>query len=291
MNKKSYYAFVLVLLLITCVSVQVAEGKNPYIGRWALTIPGGGAGWLGVTQEDGYLDASILWGGGSVVPVASVYMDGDSLVVTRVRKIERKDSTGETIRTHTLTDTIIADIDGDTLKLVQMKPYEYGTGAKRREFTGKRSAPLPPKPDLSGIEYGNPIVLFNGKNLDGFYILLRNSETEKERKINEDPKKVFTVQDGMLRASGEEWGYIITEKEYENYRLVVEWKWGESTWPPRKENARDSGILLHCVGPDKVWKKSIEYQIIEGGTGDFILVDNTTLSTLPYPWLLKFSFI
>ena len=43
-----------------------AESANPYVGHWALTIPGGGAGWLGVTESDGKLAASILWGGGSV---------------------------------------------------------------------------------------------------------------------------------------------------------------------------------------------------------------------------------
>jgi Domain of Unknown Function (DUF1080) len=38
----------------------------------------------------------------------------------------------------------------------------------------------------------------------------------------------------------------------------------------------DSGILLHCVGADGaaggVWMESIECQMIEGGTGDFLLV-------------------
>jgi hypothetical protein len=38
----------------------------------------------------------------------------------------------------------------------------------------------------------------------------------------------------------------------------------------------DSGILLHCVGEDGaaggVWMESIECQMIEGGTGDVILV-------------------
>src|SRR5207245_2461814 len=57
---------------------------------------------------------------------------------------------------------------------------------------------------------------------------------------------------------------------------VTEWAWGEKTWPPRENNARDSGILLHCVGEDGVkggpWMESIECQIIEGGTGDIILV-------------------
>ncbi|MHC4156164.1 MAG: hypothetical protein ACYST6_14775 [Planctomycetota bacterium] len=164
MNKSIRYVLVSLVLWITCTSVSAAETANPYIGRWALTIPGGGAGWLGVTQEDGYLDAGILWGGGSVVPVASVYVDNDTLVVTRVRKVERKDDTGETIRTHTLTETIIGNVLGDTLELEQIRPHSDGKGADRREFTGKRIPPLPAKPDLSRAKYGKPIVLFNGKN-------------------------------------------------------------------------------------------------------------------------------
>jgi hypothetical protein len=80
----------------------------------------------------------------------------------------------------------------------------------------------------------------------------------------------------MIRISGEEWGCITTDKEFENYRLIVEFKWGEKTFAPRVENARDCGILLHSIGEDGgsegIWMHSIECQIIEGGTGDFIVV-------------------
>src|SRR5207244_2148223 len=66
------------------------------------------------------------------------------------------------------------------------------------------------------------------------------------------------------------------EKEYEDYHLVTEFKWGDKTGPKRKDSARDSGILLHCVGADGAaggtWMQSIECQMIEGGTGDIILV-------------------
>lgn len=114
------------------------------------------------------------------------------------------------------------------------------------------------------------IELFNGNNLDGWYTFLQN------RGRNNDPKKVFTVKDGMIRISGEEWGCITTDTEYENYRLITEFKWGQSTYAPRLKNARDSGILLHSQGEDGnsqgIWMTSIECQIIEGGTGDFIVV-------------------
>jgi hypothetical protein len=40
-------------------------------------------------------------------------------------------------------------------------------------------------------------------------------------------------------------GYFITEKEYENYYLHVVFKWGEHTYEPRKDKARDSGVLFY----------------------------------------------
>ena len=80
----------------------------------------------------------------------------------------------------------------------------------------------------------------------------------------------------MIRISGEEWGCITTDAEYENYKIVLEFKWGELTHEPRLENARDCGLLLHSQGKDGgsqgIWMYSIECQMIEGGTGDFIVV-------------------
>ncbi len=118
------------------------------------------------------------------------------------------------------------------------------------------------------------IKLFNGHNLDGWYTFLQN------RGRDTDPKRVFTVQDGMIRIFGEEWGCITTHIEYENYSIVVEFKWGGLTFEPKLENARDSGLLLHSRGEDGghngIWMHSIECQIIEGGTGDFIVVGDGT---------------
>jgi hypothetical protein len=121
-------------------------------------------------------------------------------------------------------------------------------------------------------------ALFNGRDLTNFYTWLAPKPGEKEPiGKNADPLGVFKVQDGVIHVSGEVFGYFATEKEYENYRLVVEFKWGEKTWAPRKDKARDSGILFHVTGEDKVWPKSIEYQIIEGGTGDILFVGGTSM--------------
>ncbi len=206
----------MIVLALSIGSVSVAA--NPYIGHWALTIPGGGAGWLGVVQKDGYLDASILWGGGSVVPVSSVYMGGDALIVTRVQKVERKDADGNVVRTHTFTETIVAKVSGDELSLTQIRPRTNGKGVNRSEFTGKRTPPLPPKPDLSKARYGKPIALFNGTNLDGWKL------------TNPRQANGWLVEDGILvnrpvQKQGRRhisYGNLRTEAEFEDFNLKLD---------------------------------------------------------------------
>src|SRR5690606_36632652 len=98
-----------------------------------------------------------------------------------------------------------------------------------------------------------------------------------------EPRNIFQVQDdGILRISGEAFGGLITKKEYADYYLVMEYRWGTKTWKPREDRARDGGLLLHCQGPDGnfggsagkpgPWMTSIECQIIEGGVGDILVL-------------------
>jgi hypothetical protein len=114
-----------------------------------------------------------------------------------------------------------------------------------------------------------PIQLFNGKNLDGLYTWLSDAKYE-------DPRKVFTVENGMLHISGDGMGYICTKQRYKDYHMVVEYRWGDRTWQHRKTHAKDSGAIVHCVEPDgsygNVFMGGIEAQVIEGGTGDLLVV-------------------
>jgi hypothetical protein len=126
------------------------------------------------------------------------------------------------------------------------------------------------------------IVLFDGKtvkDLSQFYRWLGPLGKDN------DPNQVFTVVDRVdgapaIRVSGQDWGGIVTPQDYANYKLVVEFRWGSITWGSRQDRARNSGILLHCVGEDGNykqdfkghWVSSIEYEILEGRMGDIILV-------------------
>jgi hypothetical protein len=118
------------------------------------------------------------------------------------------------------------------------------------------------------------IRLFNGKNLDGLYTWLQDAKYE-------DPRKVFTVEDGMIHISGDGFGYVSTKQRYKDYHLVVEYRWGDRTWRERKKLTKDSGIILHCMEPDGcgfqgIFTGGIEAQICEGCTGDFWILDGTS---------------
>jgi hypothetical protein len=125
-----------------------------------------------------------------------------------------------------------------------------------------------------------PIKLFDGKSFDTCYTWLKDTKRA-------DPRHVFTVADGMIHISGDGYGGLVTKDRYRDYHCVLEYKWGEKTWPERVDAARDSGLLIHSNGADGSyagnWMPSIEVQIIEGGVGDFILVNGKDDAGKPVP--------
>ena len=120
--------------------------------------------------------------------------------------------------------------------------------------------------------------LFSGKDLAGWDTWLGKPPGEKEPVgLNKDPLRVYSVDDvdgkPAIRITGQIFGAITTQKEFENYHLKLEFKWGEKRWPPREKAVRDSGLLYHCVGPHgaagSYWMRSQELQIQEKDCGDF----------------------
>lgn len=89
----------------------------------------------------------------------------------------------------------------------------------------------------------------------------------------------FITPDGLLHIPGRGWGYIRTNAKYRDYHLVLEYKWGGNTSGYRAERARDNGLLVHASGKDgaysESWMSSIEAQLIEGGSGDILVLAAT----------------
>jgi 3-keto-disaccharide hydrolase len=122
--------------------------------------------------------------------------------------------------------------------------------------------------------------LFDGKSLHGWYPKIQNQKT------GEDPEKYFQVDDGVIhvykdQAAGTKVpnGYLATEKEYANYRLRMEYKWGTKKFQPRMMAVRDAGLLYHVTAPDSVWPRCIECQIQENDVGDCFTVRGVRLTT------------
>jgi hypothetical protein len=119
---------------------------------------------------------------------------------------------------------------------------------------------------LSSSRAGEPIALFDGKDTARWYTFLRDHGKDK------DPNSNFAIRDGVLRISGQDFGALITREDYANYEVQLEYAWGGKVWPPREKTARDSGLLLHCTGPDgavsKTWMEGIQCNMLEGATGD-----------------------
>jgi hypothetical protein len=126
--------------------------------------------------------------------------------------------------------------------------------------------------------------LFNGKNLKGWETYLGPPYDTALQKfngrapaLNNDGNHVFSIAkvDGKpaLRISGQQFGGISTLESFRNYHLHLQFKWGSMKWPPKKANARDSGLLYHAVGPHagdgNFWMRSQEFQIQEGDCGDY----------------------
>lgn len=102
------------------------------------------------------------------------------------------------------------------------------------------------------------IQLFNGKNLDNWYIDIPE--------MDKDPKTInpFILRNGLLVSLGTPEGHLITKEKYQNYRLVVEYRFAGTPG--------NCGVLVHASTPRALYgqfPKSIEVQMMHENAGDF----------------------
>jgi hypothetical protein len=118
-----------------------------------------------------------------------------------------------------------------------------------------------------------PVKLFNGKDFSGWYAF----EPGVGKQSN--ASKLFTVDQKMIRLYGEKAGYLMSKKSYRNFQLLVEYRWNMDTSFVRKSQTKNSGImyLVPEKTPDMLWPRGIQFQIKEGSTGDFVLLQEVTM--------------
>jgi hypothetical protein len=114
--------------------------------------------------------------------------------------------------------------------------------------------------------------LFNGHDLAGWYKVIGNSRSDDTNHLVQIEQGAIHMYKDSPDGSRQPVGYIVTEKEYSNYHLRLQYKWGEKRFAPRAKTKRDAGILYHIVGKDGVWPRSVECQIQENDVGDIFTV-------------------
>jgi len=105
--------------------------------------------------------------------------------------------------------------------------------------------------------------LFNGKDFAGWKLYL------PDEKI--DVNTVWQVRDGVIYCKGKPNGYMRTTRNYDDFKLHVEWRYVE-------EKPVNSGVFLRASGPDQVWPRCIEAQLMYQHSGDLVLINQTGIT-------------
>lgn len=189
--------------------------ETPFDGMWGIDVEGGGVGWLNVHQNQGFLDAELLWIGGSVLPVGNVYLvDDNTLIVTRTHEMKKSKN-----RSHVITFTLRINKVGEGIAGTMSGPNRQGMGETVTRFNGKRMPAMPETPDLTLVKYGKEIKLFNGKDMTGWTLMDAEKKTNgfkvEEGKLVNDPVQ---PKDGEHKS----YGNIRTEQEFEDFNLKLE---------------------------------------------------------------------
>ena len=112
-----------------------------------------------------------------------------------------------------------------------------------------------------------PKSLFNGTDLSGWHVDVPAMDS------NPDTLNPFIVRNGMLVSLGTPGGHLITDEEFQNYRLTVEYRFAGTPG--------NCGVLIHASTPRALYKmfpQSMEVQMQHGHAGDFwCIVEDITV--------------
>jgi putative heme-binding domain-containing protein len=177
-----------------------------------------------------------------------ILSDGDTVVV--------KDTQG---RRHAIPR---ADIAARKKQTVSVMPDGVALGLSDQQVADL-VAFLREDPKASGKPAATQ-ALFNGQDLSGWVPWLSDSSV--------DPAQVWSVKEGVLRCVGTPAGYIRTEAQYENFVLELEWRFDPA-------HTGNSGVLMRMTGPDRIWPRSIEAQLMHRNAGDIWNIGEVPMQT------------
>ena len=184
---------------------QRISDEFPIEGRWDLTIDMDGKkapSWLEVTHSGvKHLVGQFVGTGGSARPISKVIFNEGKVSFSIPPQWEEEDTN------LSFEGTLDGDILSGKITMPNTKTYS---------FTGKRAPKLR---RASEPEWGKPVILFGGNNLDEWH-------TEGENQ--------WKAEDGILR-SAKSGSNLITNKKFDDFKLHIEFRY------PKGSN---SGVYL-----------------------------------------------
>ncbi|MGI9243399.1 MAG: 3-keto-disaccharide hydrolase [Verrucomicrobiales bacterium] len=257
------YAF-LALALVFAAPLRAAEPANPFVGHWAFELPDGNPAWLKVEPSAAWL----LWSVGSARPVKDLAIDGERLTFTRALKW--KPFGEEPVRR--ISKPITGTIDSSDRLVLEVWQDDGEGGEEKFHLHGKRLPPMPARPDLAAVKFGEPIALL-GTDLSGWRIINEDKKKNGWRVeggvlINETPKTDFTAYGS--------YGNLRTDREFEDFELTLDYM---------VESGGNSGIYLRGMYEVQVVDRDSKMQGIQGPGAVFGRIEpSKNAATPPGEW-------
>jgi len=207
--KKISIAILFALPIVFCGIAQdkTSNSHESFVGNWAAVLPDGHPVWLSFSEENDSLQGE-AWSVGLGNALSEIKVAADTLYFMRLYKVGEPKFPGGPPTGKKIPVQNRATVEGDKIFLTMDWPLSDGT-TKKLNFKGKRLPALPAKPDLNKIKFGNPISLFNGKDISGWRLTNPNQingwRAEDGVLANESPKLNFDpfAKYGNLRTDGE----------------------------------------------------------------------------------------
>ena len=186
-----------VCLLAAAHSRAVAQ-DNPFLGKWDISGVAPNANyvyWLEVKKEGDHLKADFLNRSGSVLPVASIKIEGDELVFTPAGQ------RAATHRARVEDGRLLGQVKAgeNEIAWIGVRPPQWSTYDANKRHT-----------------MGTPVVLFDGKVMDNW-----------EPQIKDKPLG-WTVVDGVMTNEPHA-NNLISKHRFENFKIRCEYKVGDKS--------------------------------------------------------------
>lgn len=96
----------------------------------------------------------------------------------------------------------------------------------------------------------------------------------------DNPWEVYTITNGVIRLFGDKTGYLMSKKSYGDFDLTLDYRWNTGKEYQRGSGKKNSGVMYNVpdTARDMLWPAGIQYQVKEGATGDFILLEQVTMA-------------